>query len=128
MFLPGKGAPEEWVWDRLRAYPDDFVAELGLNRNDLVRKMKCGDAHYASVAGLPGEIAKKKLYDLSKVVKHSVRKICRIVSRRETELIGSCREMEIEREQYPASGGVSGDGVFEMAQRGIRDRLTAGRH
>ena len=85
MFLPGAGAPEEWVWDRMQADPDDFVTGLRLDRNDLVRQMKRGDADYASAAGSPDKIAKDKLYDLSEVVKRSVPDICRIVSCRETE-------------------------------------------
>ena len=99
MFLPGKGAPEEWVWDRMRTCLDDFAAGLGLDRDDLARQMKRKDADYASATGLPSEIAKNKLHDLSEVAKHSVPEICRIVSRRETELIGSCREMELEEDK-----------------------------
>ena len=85
MFLPGAGAPEEWVWDRMQAHPDDFAVGLGLDRNDLVRQMKRGDADYASAAGSPDKIAKDKLHDLSEVVKRSVPDICRIVACRETE-------------------------------------------
>ena len=103
MFLPGKGAPEEWVWNRIRAHPDDFAAGLGIDLADLVQQIKDRDAADASAAGPPDKIAKTNLHKLSQIVKrtvpHTVPEICRIVSRRETELIGSCREMELEEDK-----------------------------
>ena len=85
MFLPGAGAPEEWVWDRMRADPNDFVTGLRLDRNDLVRQMQRGDALYDSASSSASEIAKDKLHELSQIVHRTVPDICRIVSCRETE-------------------------------------------
>ena len=85
MFLPGTGAPEEWVWARMRAHSDDFAAGLGLHQDDLAQQIKRRDADYASAAGSSDEIAKDKLRDLSEVVNRDVPGICRIVSRWETE-------------------------------------------
>ena len=92
MFLPGKGAPEEWVWSRLRTCPGDFTGKLGMNLADLVEQIRYLDADHDSVSSKASESAKTKLWALSEISVYSVPNICRIVSCRETELWETERE------------------------------------
>ena len=85
MFLPGTDAPEVWVWYRMRDFPDNFAAGLGVDSADLARQMDRLNTIYDVAVDSASEIARVKLRGLSDILNLDVPEICRIVSRRETE-------------------------------------------
>ena len=40
IFLPGKNSPERWIWDCLRAHPQEYARALGVTQSDLERSMQ----------------------------------------------------------------------------------------
>ena len=40
LFLPGGGAPEQWVWQALEEQPRQYAQELGLSADDLDKRMQ----------------------------------------------------------------------------------------
>ena len=85
LFLPGSGAPENWVWQKLRDIPDPDVSQLGINRAGLSNLMNRLDALYDSASDSPSEIAKSKFRSLSDSLHRGTSEICRIVARLEAD-------------------------------------------
>ena len=85
LFLPGGGAPENWVWEKLRHIPDPDVSQLGINRAGLSNLMNRLDALYDSASDSPSEIAKSKFRSLSDSLHRRTSDICRIVARLEAD-------------------------------------------
>ena len=83
LFLPGSGAPESWVWDRLKYIPDAEIGRLGNTRAGLSNLMNQLDAIYSSASDSPSEIAKNKFRSLSESLRREASEICRIVARLE---------------------------------------------
>ena len=83
-FLPGRAAPEVWVWDTLRQNPDGIAEELGTDLQDLSQRMYRLDSIYDSASDEPSQITKIKLRGLGDSLGWSVPDICRIVARRES--------------------------------------------
>ena len=82
-FLPGRDAPEVWVWDRLRRSPGDPALDLGIGSSDLSQRMNRLDSIYDSASDGPGEIAKAKLRGLAEFLGSDPPNICRTVARME---------------------------------------------
>ena len=80
LFLPGSGAPESWVWDRLQYIPDSEIGRLGNTRVGLSNLMNQLDAIYSSASDSPSEIAKNKFRSLSESLRREPSEICRIVA------------------------------------------------
>ncbi len=85
LFLPGSGAPESWVWDRLKYIPDAAIGQLGNTRTGLSNLMNQLDAIYSSASDSPSEIAKNKFRSLSENLRREASEICRIVARLEAD-------------------------------------------
>ncbi|MDE0685600.1 MAG: AAA family ATPase [Candidatus Poribacteria bacterium] len=85
LFLPGSGAPESWVWDRLKYIPDTEIGRLGNTRAGLSNLMNQLDAIYSSASDSPSEIAKNKFRSLSENLRREASEICRIVARLEAD-------------------------------------------
>ena len=85
LFLPGSGAPESWVWDRLEHIPEVEITQLGVNQAGLSNLMNQLDAAYALASDSPSEIAKNKFQSLSKDLHREASEICRIVARLEAD-------------------------------------------
>ena len=85
LFLPGKAAPESWVWERLRDIPDVDAAQLGVNQTGLSNLINSLDAIYDSASDSPSEIAKNKFRSLSDSLHREPSEICRIVARLEAD-------------------------------------------
>lgn len=85
LFLPGREAPECWVWERLAARADNLAEALGIAVNDLHDLLRQQDQTYASATDAPGEIAKAKLRAIGEQLSRSVSDICRLVAARETD-------------------------------------------
>ena len=85
LFLPGKGAPESWVAERLRYIPDVDASQLGVNQTGLSNLMNKLDAIYDSASDSPSEIAKSKFRSLSDSLHRETSEICRIVGKLEAD-------------------------------------------
>ena len=85
LFLPGSGAPESWVWDRLKYIPDAEIGRLGNTRAGLSNLMNQLDAIYSSASDSPSEIAKNKFRSLSENLRREASEICRIVTHLEMD-------------------------------------------
>ena len=83
LFLPGPGAPEIWVWDRLRNVVPEAAEELGIAASDLSERSRRLDSVYDSASDRPAEITKTKLRELAETSNRSTADICRIVARLE---------------------------------------------
>ena len=84
LFLPGREAPEIWIWDALRRNADAAAEELGFAPSDLTGLMARLDSVYDSASDRPAEIAKSKLRSLTELLSWSVPDVCRVVARLET--------------------------------------------
>ena len=85
LFLPGRDAPEVWIWNELRKNADAAAAELGLAPGDLSEQMARLDSVYDSASDRPSEIAKSKLRSLSESLNWNVPDLCRVVARLEAQ-------------------------------------------
>ena len=85
LFLPGKEAPENWVWERLRHIPDVDASQLGVNQASLSNLMISLDATYALASESSSEIAKNKFRSLAESLNRETSEICRIVARLEAD-------------------------------------------
>ncbi len=83
LFLPGRQAPEVWIWERLKGNPDTASEELGLDLADLLEQISRQDAIYDSASDTISEIAKGKLWSLSEYLNRTTSEICRVVARLE---------------------------------------------
>ena len=61
LFLPGKAAPESWLWETLRDIANPDAAQLGINQADLSDLMNQVEAIYGAASDSPSEIAKKQV-------------------------------------------------------------------
>jgi len=82
LFLPGKGVPENWIWEKLQQISDTDAAQLGTNPGVLSTLMNQLDATYAPVSGSP-ETPKIKFRALSEQLSREAPDVCRIVARLE---------------------------------------------
>ena len=85
LFLPGKEAPENWVWERLRHIPDVDALQLGVNQAGLSNLMNSLDATYALASESSSDIAKNKFRSLAESLNRETSEICRIVARLEAD-------------------------------------------
>ena len=79
-FLPGTGAPERWVWRRLRK-GSCVSRELGISAEELLATVRQLDSIYDSASDHPSEIVKAKLRALSDKLEWRPQEICRVVAR-----------------------------------------------
>ena len=82
LFLPGRAAPEVWVWDRLRQSWEG-AKELSIDPDELFERMNRLDSVYDSASDHPSQIAKTKLRGLSEPLGWDAPDICRLVARLE---------------------------------------------
>ena len=86
-FLPGRSAPEIWVWDTLRrldtAETAELTAELGIGAGDLSERMNRLNSIYDSASDHSAQIAKTKLRGLAEPLGRNAPDICRVVARLE---------------------------------------------
>ena len=84
LFLPGRHAPEVWVWQQLQQNPQDTARELSVSPSDLANQITRLNAIFNTASDTPSEIAKSKLSALSEELNRNTPDICRIVARQET--------------------------------------------
>lgn len=84
LFLPGNGAPENWVWEKLQQISAVDAAQLGTNPGVLSNLMDQLDATYAAVSESP-ETPKSKFRSLSEHLSREAPEVCRILARLEAD-------------------------------------------
>ena len=89
LFIPGKEAPEAWVWQRLRENGDDCAGALGTDPDMLRGRIDRIDSILDSASDSTSQIAKTKLRNLAEWLNRDTPDICRIVARLEAEDAGS---------------------------------------
>ena len=82
-FLPGRHAPEVWIWEQLRHNIDDASNALGVDPSALTEQMNRQDSVYGFASDSPSKIAKSKLQALSEELNRTTPDICRVVARLE---------------------------------------------
>ena len=85
LFLPGREAPECWVWERLESCVEDLATPLGIAADDLRDLLRRQDQTYASATDRPAEIAKAKLRAIGEQTNRSAPDVCRHVAAYETD-------------------------------------------
>ena len=76
-FLPGRDGPEAWAWNRLRDGDDGNAAALGIDANDLARRIRRIDSIHNNTSGGPSEVAKYKMDALAELLSRNVSDLCR---------------------------------------------------
>ena len=84
LFIPGRQAPEVWVWDALAHNVELCAGELHIEPARLQGLMGRADATFDSASDTVSEIAKSKLRTLADAVRQEPPNLCRIVARLET--------------------------------------------
>lgn len=79
-FLPGRHAPEIWVWGRLHK-GSGISDALGISAEALSATVRQLDSIYDSASDRPSEIVKAKLRTLSDELEWNPQEICRVVAR-----------------------------------------------
>ena len=85
LFLPGREAPEAWVWERLRQDAARMAAGLSVDPGELANRLHRLDAVYDTASDRPAAIAKAKLRGLGEGMRRAAADICRAVARLEAE-------------------------------------------
>ena len=85
LFLPGDGAPETWVWKKLRDSSDADSAHLATTQANLSNLMNQADAVYDSASDSPSEIDKSKFSHLCEQLNREAPEVCRVVARLEAQ-------------------------------------------
>ena len=85
LFLPGSGAPESWVLEKLHQHLGVNASRLEIDPGDLSNLLNRLDAIYASASDRSSEIAKNKFRSLSDSLHREPSEICRIVARLEAD-------------------------------------------
>ena len=85
LFLPGSGAPESWVLEKLHQHLGVHASRLEIDPGDLSNLLNRLDAIYASASDPSSEIAKNKFQSLSDSLHREPSEICRIMARLEAD-------------------------------------------
>ncbi len=85
LFLPGKEAPERWIWLRLEDDVEVFASLLGLRADEMKRLMQ--EVHQTMEGAVSGDrsVAKAMLETFAEEVKRSSAELGRIVGRQDAE-------------------------------------------
>lgn len=84
VFLPGKGSPEQWVWQLLEGSPGLVAEVLGLEAGDLRDQVRQLNSIYDSASDTKASIAKEKLRGLAEKTSWQSSEVCRLVARQES--------------------------------------------
>lgn len=84
LFLPGRDAPEVWVWQQIQENAQDTARELSVRASELTNQLTRLNAIYDTASDTPSEIAKYKLRSLSEELNRDTADICRIIAHLET--------------------------------------------
>lgn len=84
LFLPGGFSPEQWMWEILRARPEDYAERLGLAEADM-NTMTERVAHLVDGAVQQRDAAKAAVGAFAEDIGRTVPDVARIIGRREAE-------------------------------------------
>ena len=84
LYMPGRHAPEVWIWETLARNIDRCAEGLLIAQSELQVLMERLNAVYDTASDRPSEIAKAKLRDLSEAIRRDVPDVCRAIARLET--------------------------------------------
>ena len=85
LFIPGKGAPEAWIWQRLLENGDSCASALGTDPDMLRGRIERINSTFDFASDTPSRIAKTKLAELGEWLNRDAPNVCRIVARLESE-------------------------------------------
>lgn len=80
LFLPGRYAPEIWIWNALVRNIAKGAAELGITQSELAERISRTNSVYDLASDSPSEIAKAKLRSLADGLRQDTSGICRMVA------------------------------------------------
>ena len=83
LFLPGDGPPEQWIWNVLKARPDEFETHLGMSAQDIQGQMRDVERVLAGSLRKGGE-AKLWVDALAHRLSRHAAELARVVAREET--------------------------------------------
>ena len=89
LFLPGRHAPEVWIWETVARNAEEGAKELGVTQGELSARLEQANAVFDSASDSLSEIAKSKLRSLADDLNRDIPDICRIVARLETNRMDS---------------------------------------
>jgi hypothetical protein len=85
LFLPGDGPPEAWIWKTLEGHRDDYAPLLGLEPQDMERRMHEISQTFEGALGSQKYKDKGMTETFSHPINRTVPDVARIVGRREAE-------------------------------------------
>ncbi|MCX7048869.1 MAG: AAA family ATPase [Candidatus Sumerlaeota bacterium] len=85
LFLPGDGAPEEWIWERLHQHSREYADRLHIDCAILERQLNLVGRSYESAVGKKSDVAKYRLGSLLEGLGHTVENVCRVVGYAEAD-------------------------------------------
>ena len=83
LFLPGRVAPEIWVWQSLTRNTEEIAAELSISPSELAERINRANSVFDMASDSPSVIAKSKLRSLTDALRRNTPDICRVVARLE---------------------------------------------
>ena len=81
LYLPGKHAPEIWIWRRLKEAPHVYAQELAIDSESLAREIRRLDALYSTATDTESAIAKTRLHNLAEAQNRTGPEVCRLIAR-----------------------------------------------
>ena len=81
LYLPGKHAPEIWIWRRLKEVSHVYAQELAIDSESLAREIRRLDALYSTATDTESAIAKTKLHNLAEAQNRTGPEVCRLIAR-----------------------------------------------
>ena len=84
-FLPGREAPESWVWKVMRRRVADAASAFGLDTEDFRTRMSHAESAYDSASDSPSNISKAKIRTFADGTGRSVAEVCRAVAALEAQ-------------------------------------------
>lgn len=95
LYLPGRGAPEAWVWETLDGHRE-AADWLGVGSDTLSARMTRLNSVYDSASDSQANIAKSKVRELARAFDRRAPDICRLVASRQSMQPGSAIEPLVE--------------------------------
>ena len=101
LFLPTNQVPEQWIWNIIGKYPDEYAELFKISSKELQREIQRLNQLFESATDKPGNIAKNKFFNFCDgFLKRDMTDVCRIVGRKESremrgdmlELVNSLKE------------------------------------
>ena len=108
LFLPGKEAPEAWIWNLLKQDPSAWARRLSTDPGNLTTIIRQLSEIYDSASDAPSQVAKTKMNNLAEALHTHTPDLCRTVARVESakedsEIIPLVNSLQDVLEQWRAT-------------------------